>query len=135
MEIDFAIIADSADVANGKLYLLGGGWDKFYAQSFPQSVRLAVALGVLVPWDQCNERIPIKMLIRDADGHPVGPEMTAQIEVGRPPGIAPGSTQRAVLAINSVFPIQQPGRYEILIAADGKERSMVFEAILGGKPR
>jgi hypothetical protein len=29
------IIADYADIVNGKLYLMGGGWDTFYAKEAP----------------------------------------------------------------------------------------------------
>src|SRR5206468_8578750 len=47
---DFLIIADGAQVADGKLYLLGGAWNRLALPQFPGSAPIAVALGLMVGW-------------------------------------------------------------------------------------
>jgi hypothetical protein len=135
MELDFALIADAAEVSGGKLYVIGGAWDRYFAQTYPTPARLAIVIAVLVPWNQCNEKQPISVSIVDADGTNVVPDITAQVEVGRPPGLTAGADQRAMLAINTMFPLNKPGRYEVRIrpGADGAEKKIAFDAVLGTK--
>jgi len=45
MEFDYALLADHAEVINGKLYLMGGGWDVRHAPQAPARAQFAVALG------------------------------------------------------------------------------------------
>ncbi len=52
VELDYALIADHAEITGGKLYLMGGGWDTFASQRFPAAVRFAVATGVRIAWEE-----------------------------------------------------------------------------------
>lgn len=121
-EIGFKLIlcdAAQADSTSGKLHMLGAGWTVVPTPTPPS----AVALMVQVPWARTNEVLPITVELLDADGHPVklpGPtdnetqalRQEARLEVGRPPGIAPGSTLSAAFAMN-VGPLPLAvGRYE-----------------------
>jgi hypothetical protein len=134
MEIEFLIIADAAEVVNNKLYMMGGGWNQWRSPTYPAPIRVGIAVGLLVPWDQTNEKHPVRLSIVDADGNAIVPNIGAQVEVGRPPGITAGSSQRALLAINAGFPVPKPGRYEVCAVAgqDGMERRVTFEAVLAG---
>jgi hypothetical protein len=134
MEIEFLITADSVEAVSGKLYMLGGGWDRWTSQSYPAAIRMGIAIGVLVPWDQTNEKHRLTVLVKDADGQQVVPPIGAEVEVGRAPGLTPGTTQRAILAINAGFPLPKPGRYEISVTApDGSEKRVAFDAALAGR--
>lgn len=42
MEFDYALLADHAEVINGKLYLMGGGWDVRQAPQAPARAQFAV---------------------------------------------------------------------------------------------
>ena len=46
MKIEYAILADGAQAVGGKLYILGGGWNVFYAQAFPAPVNIALGVNV-----------------------------------------------------------------------------------------
>jgi hypothetical protein len=134
MEIEFLIIADAVEAANGKLYMIGGAWDRWTSHSYPSPMRLGIAIGLLVPWDETNQRHRISVSIVDADGKAVVPQIEAGVEVGRPPGMRLGSAQRAVLAINAGFPLPNPGRYEVRVAAPNEiEKKVTFDAVLAGQ--
>jgi hypothetical protein len=86
--------AAQADPA-GKVHMLGAGWSMTRSPTAH-----AVAVLIKVPWDRANQKLPLKLILLDSDGHPVrldtseGPAeiMSAgEIEVGRPPGLASGS--------------------------------------------
>jgi hypothetical protein len=102
------LLADAAQVADGKLYVLGGGWDVIGPQIGPT----AIAMLMQVPWDQTNRRHRWRLELVDSDGEPVvvptpmgGQEpitVGGEFEVGRPPGIPPGTPISVPSAINFV---------------------------------
>lgn len=112
------ILADAAQAAGGKVSMLGAGWSVTGTPTGPQAV---VGL-IKVPWDRANEALPLKLELVDADGRPAalgeGPdgsqqriEFTTTIEVGRPPGLTPGTPIDASFMVN-VAPLPlPPGRY------------------------
>lgn len=89
------LLCDHAQVAEGKLHLLGGGWTQIAAQASAHTVAMLVD----VPWDRTNEQIRMVLSLHDDDGRPVlhpGEDqvpvsMTIAFEVGRPAGVRPGS--------------------------------------------
>ncbi|MCX7619603.1 MAG: hypothetical protein N2037_02020 [Acidimicrobiales bacterium] len=105
------LLADAAQVADGKLFILGGG----LAHIGPQPQPVALALLIEVPWDRANIPHDWKLELLDEDGMPVManemPVMVAgQFEAGRPAGHTPGSPLAVPLAINfSPLPVE-PGR-------------------------
>src|SRR5258708_3262641 len=91
--VDAQVILCDAAVADpsGKVHMLGAGWSVTTSPTAPQGV----ALVVKVPWDRANQKLHMKLQLRDSDGHPVdlpGPDgrqsvgTEGQIEVGRHQG-------------------------------------------------
>ena len=90
------LLADAAQAINGKLYILGGGWSTIG----PDPVPSAIAIKIEVPWDEANKRHKLKFELVDADGRPVTVptptgekpvQLEGDFEVGRPPGLKPGT--------------------------------------------
>ena len=112
----------------GKLHMLGAGWSITSSPTSPA----AVAILLKVPWDPTNERIPMSLYLCDADGarvtideRPVGLEQ--QFEVGRPPGLAPGTPIDASFQF-TVPPLPlHPGRFQWRLAVGVDEFSISFE--------
>jgi hypothetical protein len=112
------LLADSAQAVGGKLYVLGGGW----SICGPDPIPMAIAMKIEVPWDRTNMKHQGKLELLDADSEPVlAPtpvgdkpvEIPLEFEVGRPPGLAPGTPIDLVLAINlPALPIPPGARYE-----------------------
>jgi hypothetical protein len=124
-----------ADQVTGTLHMLGAGWSVTTSPTAPQ----AVALLIKVPWDRANQPLPVQVELLDADGQPVllpGPSgqqpvvAGAQMEVGRPAGVAPGSNLDASLALNFPQLPLAPGRYQWRadIAGDIQTESFMVRA-------
>ncbi|MEX2458446.1 MAG: hypothetical protein WD770_05625 [Actinomycetota bacterium] len=123
------LLADAAHAVDNKLYILGGGW----SVTGPDPVPFAIAMKVEVPWDRTNERHSWILRLLDADGRPVSVEtgqggraveISGEFEVGRPPGIPPGTPIDLSLAINSgPIPIPPGGRYVWRLAIDDEQDS------------
>jgi hypothetical protein len=122
------ILADYAVVSDGKLTIVGGGW----SQTGPEPAGFGIGLLIQVPWDQANAPHSFKVELLDADGLPVvldAPEEEEQavafggdFEVGRPPGLKPGTPLDFPLAMNSTPLPLEPGRYEWRLTIDGEAR-------------
>ncbi|MBI3978222.1 MAG: hypothetical protein HY331_08560 [Chloroflexi bacterium] len=130
MQVEWLILADAAQVVGGKLYLLGGGWDVLTVNAgFPVEQRCAVAAAFKVPWNETNQPYDIKIEITDEDRHEKLFQLAGQIEVGRPPGIPPGSDQRTQIAVDLTMKLEHPGTYVIIAEVEGQESSTTFRVV------
>ena len=119
MQIEWLILADAAEVTNGKLYLLGGGWNRITVNKpFPIHRPTSIAMAIKVPWHQTNELHTFDIEINDADGKSLG-KARGNFEVGRPVGMPQGMDQRVQLAINLNISIPKEGSYEVVVMLDG----------------
>ena len=119
------MLADHAQVAEGKLFISGGGW----SLSGPGPVTCGVALLFHIPWERTNRKTTFKLGLIDADGHSVtqqGPigeqpiEVSGQFEVGRPAGVPPGTEINVPITINTVALQLSPGKqFTWVLEVDG----------------
>ena len=73
VEVDFLILADLAEVLNGKLYMMGGAWDRRHFRDIAAPVPLTIVVGVLVPWNLTNEPHRLRIRLEDEDGGALPP--------------------------------------------------------------
>lgn len=119
--VDWLILADFAEVVNGKLYLMGGGWEMIIANNpFPLKHKMALATAVAVPWTETNQIHHMVIEVQNPDGTALA-SIEAHFEIGRPPGIPYGTTQRSQVAINMDLEIAEPGNYTIAVRIDGEQ--------------
>ena len=95
------LLADAAQVADSKLFILGGGINVIPASPAP----LAIAAVIDVPWDRADVLHDWKLELLDADGMPVLmndlPVLVAgQFQVSRGEIALPGSPLPMPLAVN-----------------------------------
>jgi len=118
------LLADSAQEMNGKLFVLGGGWNIMGGPA-PS----AVAMHIHVPWDRTNIVHEWLLELVDHDSEPVmvpGPageqpiRVGGNFEVGRPTGVPYGSELGVSLAVNiAPLPLRPGGRYVWRLSIDG----------------
>ena len=115
------LLADSAEVREGLLFLLGGTWNKI--GPLPQP--FAIAGVIEVDWDECNKKHTAEFSIEDVDGNPLMVQgltgehqpfrLSTPFEVGRPSGSPQGTTFNVPVAM----PLQaipfNPGRHYVLV--------------------
>ena len=119
MNLDVLLVADRAEAVNGKLYLMGGGWDRITLPQYPGPANFDVALGVLVGYTETNVRHDFALTMEDDDNQVVLGPVSGQFELGRPPGIKPAQDQRFMVAVRGPFPLPGPGCYHWVATLDG----------------
>ena len=121
------LLADAAQAAEGKLYVLGGGW----SITGPEPSPMALAVKIEVPWDQANHPHVCRLELLDSDGQPINAEtpdgdkaeifFEANFEVGRPVGVKPGTPIDLPLAVNiPPLPLEPGGRFEWRLSIDSR---------------
>ena len=131
------MLADAAQAAEGKLYILGGGWSVIGPAPSPS----AIALFIQVPWDRTNVEHSFRFDLVDSDGNAVELEtdpgaeepvtFEGAFEVGRPPGVKPGTSIDVPLAINvGPLPLPPGGRYEWRLSINEESHEDLAAAIL-----
>lgn len=135
MEVDL-LLCDHAEAINGKLYIMGGGWSILYAANRPATMYLAMI--VTFDWTDTNIKHEFLAELLTADGEPVTMPIDqtrpvrahASMEVGRPPGIKPGTSLPAPIAFGVAGLILDVGLYVWNVKVDGRELARkVFEVV------
>ena len=135
MDVEWLILADAAQVVDGKLYLLGGGWTTITVSGgFPAQQRIALALAIGVPWDETNRRHGLEIEITDEDGRSLA-RVEGQFEVGRPPGIPLGQSQRLQFAADITMGFDKPGTFVIVVRINGVEGRRIEFNVTAGAAR
>lgn len=125
------LLCDAAQEFGGKLSILGGGWTHV---NVTNPITMALAILIEVPWDETNRPIPIEGKLMTADGDPVEfaqssgetqPVMFgARLEVGRPPGVKPGTTLNAAMAVTFTSVVLVPGLYRWELDVDNNQAAV-----------
>ena len=138
MKLEYAIVADHAEIIHGRLFLMGGGRDVFTAEKVPALLRMALAVGVRIDWDETNLGHNIVIVVDDEDGKQLV-RIEAAVNVGRPAGLPPGSSQLAQFASALPLRVEAFGGFRVTISAgtgpDAIEHSIPFRVAEARPPR
>jgi hypothetical protein len=123
MELDYAMLADAAQVAEGKTYILGGGVSILFRSQLPAALGVTLVLQLTYERTEANSDHQLRIVVMDADGHPILPEITGEMHLGpAPEGLPRGVPLIAALTVG--FPplpvIQRNGEYAVDILLDGR---------------
>lgn len=133
--VDFLIIADRAEVVNGKLYMMGGGWDRLYVVDFTQQQSISIATAILVPWNATNQIHSLAIRIETQDANELA-ALGLNFNTGRPPTLGQAESQRVVLAFQLAIRLPAPGTYVIkaLINDEESKKTIFYAQLLPAPP-
>jgi len=131
-QIEFLLLANHAESVNGLLYLAGAGWTEHNRPmppvGSPPPSHIGVAVGVRVPWDETNKPIELILEIEPTSGGTKLAQLSGQINVGRPPNLALGTDQHAMIAVSAEVIFPAAGEYRVVarLAEGLHDKSWVF---------
>ena len=127
-KVEWLILADEAEVVNGKLYMIGGGWNRLTAQSLPWPQHMAIALAIQVPWMDTNRQTQVEIDLQDGAGTSLA-KVDGQFVVGRPAQSVPGQPLRTQIAIKMDAKFQKLGTYMVVCRLHGEETTCRFSVV------
>jgi hypothetical protein len=120
------LLCDAAQVADGKLFVLGGGW----SLTGPDPTPSAIAMKIDVGWHEAERPHHWELYLEDADGRPVmveTPDGTHPVEVrgefnvARPGTVPEGTPIDVALAVNlGPLPLLPGNRFTWRLTIDGE---------------
>ncbi len=112
------MVCDGAQAVGGKLFILGGGWDRLMIGAFPLKHGLHLAVKLAIPAIDANQPLPLRVEVADENGRPPLEEngepfqpLLGQLEVGRPAGYAANEDIPFLLTMGATLYIRAPERY------------------------
>jgi hypothetical protein len=119
-EVEYLILADRVEALNGKLYMMGGGWDTVWGVNIDQPLDISIACGVLVPYNETDDNHALTLAIHDLDGTAVAPPLAASFKTGRPPTLERGASTHVPFAIRAQLKFPAHGEYRIVATVDSR---------------
>lgn len=118
LNIEYLIMADGAQVQGGKLFILGGGWDRVQFSEYPQTLPLGLAFGIRVPWTETNRKHTFLLRGVSADANTKLFEAAGEFEMGRPAGLPEAMSQVFQVAMQVPLTVPSAGQYSIEATLD-----------------
>ena len=121
MDLTTAMLADAARVAEGKLYILGGQWDRVTVATLPAvHPSMAVVLVIRIEYSEAPTTFDVLVDLM-LDGNSTGVRAGGRVSIGHAPGLAHGAPQFApVAATFANVSFDRLGRYEFVVSVGGR---------------
>jgi hypothetical protein len=119
------MLCDAVQVADGKLYILGGGW----SLTGPNPAPSGIALKIDVAWHEAEVAHHWELFLEDADGapvlvdtneglHPI--EVMGEFQVARPTTVPEGTPIDVAVPVNlGALPLKPGNRFTWRLTIDG----------------
>ena len=115
MQTEVFLLADHAQISEGKLYLSGAGWNHLAVDHLPIRRRVGLAIGFGVGPDDAGKRHFFRINMRTPGG---------LVEIGGGQFEAEhveGPNEILFFAINADLPIESPGGYDLILSTNDNE--------------
>lgn len=134
MQVDVLTLANSAELRDGLLYLLGGGWTRCWpdaGRSYPLDRAIVAAAAIRVEYGETNEEHKFRLEVRDSDETILGPDQVeGGFTMGRDAHLTAGMSQLVQLAGSLSVKLPSAGVYSVVLSVDGREQKRIaFEAL------
>ena len=119
------MLADYAQIADGKLFISGGGW----STCGPGPTPCAVVAIFHVPWQETDEKVSFALRLIDEDGRAVMQpgstdglpvQVNGHFEARRQPGMTPGTDINVPMSFNIMLHLTPNRRYSWVLDVDGQ---------------
>ena len=130
MELDYALLADAAQIQQGKTFILGGGVSILWRQQYPAPLAVVLVMQLNYHRTEADSQHQVSVRVIDADGNSVVPEIQGELHVGPPRADMPSNVTLAAPMVIPFppFPVlQRPGAYSVEVLVDGRHlKSLPF---------
>jgi hypothetical protein len=128
MRVEYAFIAESADVQSGLFYVVRGGTDIWSAPAgaeFPVPIGpMSFVVRLIGDPNEVGTEIPVQFTVVDADGRPIGVDGNGRIAVA-PQAVDRTRSGAALLHFRLGFAIPAPGAYFFELHSAGQRLCQV----------
>lgn len=133
MELEYALLADAAQVADGKTFILGGGVTILWRPQYPAMLGVVLVVQLTYHRTEVDTDHALRIQVVDADGNAVIPEIRGEIHLGEPAAEIPRNVSLGIPLIIQFPPIpvlREPGPYSVELLVDDRHlKSLSFAVV------
>lgn len=108
MKVDFAFLAEHAEVVNGKLYVMSGAIDTFWTANVPFTCpKLSFVLRILFSAAEVDIKHKMELSLLTDDGKKIMPPIGGDLEIKRNPN-QPKGWEHGFLAVMNIGNLKFP---------------------------
>jgi hypothetical protein len=119
MKLEWAMLANHAESANGLGYISGAGIDTVNSPTVPALFRGAIALRLNVHPTEIDRVHTLEIRILSEDGQQIALLTGSLAPIPRDPDLPAGWNYHAMFTLNFNLPLQAIGHYSVEILSDG----------------
>lgn len=121
MKLDWAILANSAEVRENMAYVLGGGIDTVNSQVLPAPLNATLLLRILLHRTEVDRPHQIEMRALGEDGNEIAPRLNAVFQAPALTADAPVGWEIPVMFAVGIqnMPLEKESRYSLELLIDG----------------
>jgi len=120
MQVDAFLLADHAQLSEGKLYINGGGWSLLTVESLPSQRRVGLVIGLRISPQESGGEHTFQIML-----HPPGGEPFSQGHGAFRSDPFEGESQPFFVAINTDLRAEAEGPYQLALIVDGEEANRI----------
>lgn len=119
MHLESFILADAATVAEGKLYVHGGGISRINAPSLPLAMQLTAAIRLIIDREDLGRSHQVMLVVVDPDGSMLMPPISFEpVFEDRNPQMLPDEEQSLQVTLGMGLQFSRAGTYRIKLTVD-----------------
>ncbi len=119
MKLDWAMLANHAENANGVAYISGAGIDTVNSPTVPALFRGAIALRLNVHPTEIERAHTLEIRILSEDGQQIALLNGSMPSIQKDPDLPAGWNYHAMFTLNFNLPLPVVGHYSVEILSDG----------------
>lgn len=119
MDLDFAFLADAAEVAGGKLYAIGGAFDTIWVSTVPATYpKLALVMRLFFTPAEVGKKHKVEINVLEEDGKRIA-TVGGDLEIKQNPSLPKGWKHSFLTVLNFAnLKFEKFGSYSIEIAVN-----------------
>jgi hypothetical protein len=130
VELEYALLADAAQISEGKTFILGGGVTILWRAEYPAQLGVVLVAQLNYHRSEADTDHALRVQAIDADGNPILPEIRGDLRLGGPAAQVPTNVPLGVPILIPFPPLpvlQRPGAYSVEILIDDRHvKSLAF---------
>lgn len=130
MELLYMLLTDTTQVIQGKMYILGGGWDTLTPHQLQGAHLAYVAAAVSVGWAEMGREHTFKIALEEK-GEPVGPLSQGTFNVPKPDVSGFIKRRTFMISLPVQLPLANAGDFHVVLSVDGKPLGKVCFTVAG----
>lgn len=125
MEIEYAILANAAEMSDGKLYIMGGDISRIFGSAFPLTLpSISLVVKIVYSAKEGSRQCRLSVGFFSPEGVKIEPQLEKDLT---PPMSSEGGKKAAINLILTAHGVtfDRPGTYTARVAINGEEKKVL----------